>query len=78
LDSENSQGVSLEEVTFGVDYYDKFAVEYQRNLAEYLIEERANFPQFISSENKGSSIRDTKRTDEGGDLGDWNDTMMII
>lgn len=57
LSSENSSGVNLEEVTFGMAQYDQFAAHYQNLLAEYVLKNRAKFPQFMSAENEDAKLR---------------------
>lgn len=57
LNSENSSGVNLEEVTFGMETYNQIAAEYQRTLKEYILDNREAFPEFMSEANKDASLR---------------------
>lgn len=57
LNSENSSSVNLEEVTFGMETYNQIAAEYQRTLSEYILENREQFPEFMSNSNKDAKLR---------------------
>lgn len=73
LDSENSRAVSLEEITFAMEQYSQMATQYQRNLSEYLIDNRSKFPQFMSALNKGAKNRGSEEIS-----GDEDFTFLII
>tara|TARA_R110000772_G_scaffold382_7_gene1393 strand:- start:2238 stop:2756 length:519 start_codon:yes stop_codon:yes gene_type:complete len=76
LDSENSKGVNLEEVTFGIAQYDGIAADYQSKLRKYLIANKAKFAKFTAEENKDSTLWDicqNSKEDDG-----YNDTIMVI
>lgn len=76
LDSENSQGVGLEEVTFGVDHYDQVASNYQRALIDYLFENKGDFPELMAGNNKDSKIqKECKPEDIDDGLSDF---AMVI
>ena len=69
-----SQNVSKDEVTFTMDHYGQIASQYERNLIDWLLENKDLFPEFTSTSNKNSSI---KPIDECSDE-DYDNTMMVI
>lgn len=73
---ENSEGVSLNEVTFGMDQYAQISKEYEGSLVEWLMDNRDTFTVLMSAENKGSKIKDACNTSELED--DFNDSMLFI
>jgi hypothetical protein len=74
--SDNSDGVDLKEVTFGMDHYGQIGAEYQRTLINYLIKNKSNFPSLTSSLNTDSSVKEQlnpSNVDEG-----FTDSILII
>lgn len=76
LNAENSDAVDLTELSFGMDTYDQIASGYQRDLIDYLIENRADFTEFMDIQNKDAKAR-TSITGEDIDDG-YTDSFMVI
>ena len=76
LDSENSRGVNLEEVTYGVEQYDRLAADYQRNLRDWLVENAYKFSKFTDPKNSDSSLYGKVNITSSDD--DYTDTIMVI
>jgi hypothetical protein len=75
-DGENSDGVDLKEVTFGMDHYNQIASEYQRTLIDFLIDNKDNYPVFLSDANKNSSAKNaicSGQVDDG-----FTDSILIV
>lgn len=75
-DGENSDGVDLKEVTFGMDHYNQIGSQYQRQLIDFLIENKNDYPVFLSDSNKNSSAKDaicSGQVDDG-----FTDSILII
>lgn len=73
---ENSDGVVLSEVTFGIDHYNQIASQYQRDLINFLTKNKGNYPVFLSGDNNDSSVKDQcngSQPDDG-----LTDAIMII
>ena len=73
---ENSDGVDLKEVTFGMDHYGQIGAQYQRTLINYLIKNKSNFASLMSSLNTDSSAKDelnASNVDDG-----FTDSILII
>jgi hypothetical protein len=73
---ENSEGVTLNEVTFGMDHYGQISKQYEGDLIEWLVENKNTFPVLMSAENKGSKVKDicnASELDEG-----FNDSILFI
>lgn len=73
---ENSEGVDLKEVTFGMDHYGQIASNYQRTLINFLVKNKLNYPYLMSSLNTDSSIQ-KEDNPENIDSG-FTDSIMII
>lgn len=75
-DGENSDGVQLSEVTFGMDHYNQIASQYQRDLIDFLIENKGNYPVLMSNQNTNSSVKDAINADSVDD--GFTDSILII
>jgi hypothetical protein len=73
---DNSDGVTLNEVTFGMDHYNQIAGQYEYDLKEFIIENKNLFPVFISNNNKGSRIKGAAKVEDIND--GFNDSIMIL
>lgn len=73
---ENSEGVALNEVTFGMDQFNQIAAVYQKNMIDFLIENKHLYPIFMSENNNNSSCKSKLSKDSG--LEDFNDTIMVL
>ncbi len=77
LNSENSSGVNLDEVTFGMETYDKMGAEYQRTLSEFLVSHKNDYPEFMTEANKDAKLR---KVCDASDISDsaLNDGIMFF
>lgn len=73
---ENSEGVALNEVTFGMDQYAQISKQYESNLIEWLVENKNTFAVLMSAENKGSKVKEICSASDLSD--DFNDSMLFI
>lgn len=78
LDSENSEGVDLNEVTFGMEQYDRIGSDYQKTLSEFLIKNKANYPLFTVKENSDSYLFKKCSIEEINDDSAMNDSIMFF
>lgn len=75
-DGENSDGVTLNEVTFGMDHYNQIASGYQRDLIDFLVENKNNYPVLMSDANKNSSVKKAICSEDIAD--GYEDSILII
>lgn len=75
-DGENSDGVELKEVTFGMDHYNQIASQYQRDLIDFLVENKSSYPVLMSSQNKNSSVKEALTADSVDD--GFTDSILIV
>lgn len=75
LNSENSDGVELSEVNYGMQQYNQVASMYQSMLIKYIVRKRDLYPEFMSDENDDAEARKgcVEDIDEG-----YGDTIMFI
>jgi hypothetical protein len=67
---DNSQAVELNEITFMRDNYIQYALYFQTELKKYLIEHKDDYPNFMDTLNKDSSVRSLCSCSNGDD---WNE-----
>jgi hypothetical protein len=72
-DGEFSQGVELGEIGFAMERYTKKAEFYSQRLINYLVTNKALFPEFTSAENKDSDIKPKEDNNNN-----YDSTLMFI
>jgi len=70
-----STNVSQSEIAFNMEHYQQKAHFYEKRLTNWLLDNKALFPEFISTDNKDS---DLKPADDCDDLDNYNNTMLVL
>jgi hypothetical protein len=73
---ENSEGVDLKEVSFGMDHYNQIGAQYQKMLQNWLIDNKSKFSDLMSELNTDSSIKNTFEKSNISE--DFTDSIIII
>lgn len=78
LNAENSDGVDLNEVTFGMEQYDRIGSDYQKTLSDYLLKNKALFSKFTDPQNSDSSLYKKSSIEDINDNSAMNDSIMFF
>lgn len=70
-----SNAVSKDEIAFNMDHYHQKAEIFEKDLINWLTDNKALFPLFTSQSNKDSIV---KPIDDCDDLDDYNNTLLVI
>ena len=70
-----SNSVSQSEVAFNMEHYEQKAHFYEKRLINWLLDNKALFPNFTSESNKDSDLKPVNDCD---DKDNYNNTMIIL
>lgn len=72
---EFAESVELSEATFMYNNYIQYATYFQSELKQFLIDNKDDYPEFLNTLNKDSSVRSLCSC---GNTGDWNEGTGFI
>lgn len=74
---ENSESVELKEVTFVYDHYIQQASYFEKELREFLLENKADYPNFTSDLNRDSEWKKNECRDKGDSFNEGVGLLII-